>query len=87
MAKESVKGGNGGNPRHELERGNAIGVTRVLNRPGRGPARVGEPSLRSWREQSEQVARFAHGGRERFGDSEKRRAVVVRKPRLPPQQL
>eukprot|EP00965_Chrysotila_dentata_P176765 5838149-Pleurochrysis_carterae.AAC.3 len=51
VAKESVEGGNGGNQRYELKRGNAVGVTRAWQKGKCGCHQYGVP-LR-WRYESQ----------------------------------
>eukprot|EP00965_Chrysotila_dentata_P246232 6207038-Pleurochrysis_carterae.AAC.1 len=76
MAEERVKGGNGGDERHELKRGNDVGVTRA-RREGKGE----EEPVTVTPEAKELP------GCEGRGDNKERGAVVARETRLPPQQL
>ena len=89
VTEEGVEGGNGSNERHELERGDAIGMTRArLEGKGEEEAMTVAteaeelPLLVSFRrihgnEEGGHGAQLVHKGREGCGDRQERNAIVV----------
>eukprot|EP00965_Chrysotila_dentata_P170946 5642241-Pleurochrysis_carterae.AAC.1 len=93
MTKGVVKGYNHGDKRHELERGDAVGPTRV-GREGEGeeesmavapeaqisPLPIRLRRIHGDKERGHMASRIAQRGRQGRGDGQQRRAAVVREP-------